>query len=91
MVYVAGDTFSYAQLAEMVEAHLGRKVERVLWDLEKLRSEVQAHPDDGMRKYRLAFARDTGVAWDKDRTFNAIHGIEAIDVPSWLDRRELAA
>lgn len=89
-VYVAGDTFSYAQLAEMVEAHLGRNVERVLWDLGKLRSEVEAHPDDGMRKYRLAFARATGVAWDKGRTFNAAHGIEAIDVPSWLERRELA-
>jgi hypothetical protein len=37
------------------------------------------------------FARDTGVAWDKDRTFNATHGIAVIDVPAWLDRRELAA
>lgn len=90
VVYVAGDTFSYAQLARMVEAHLGRDVERVLWDFERLRSEVAMHPEDGMRKYRLAFARDSGVAWDKERTFNATHGIEVTDVPAWLNRRGLA-
>ena len=86
IVYVAGDTFSYSQLAEMVEGHLGRNVERVLWAMDWLRSEVAAHPDDGMRKYRLAFARDTGVAWDKDRTFNAAEGIEVVDVPAWLNQ-----
>ena len=90
VVYVAGDTFSYAQLADMLEGHLGRNVERVLWDMDRLRSEVAVHPDDGMRKYHLAFARDTGVAWDKDRTFNATQGIKVIDVPAWLDRREVA-
>jgi hypothetical protein len=86
VVYVAGDTFTYAALADMVEDHLGREVERVLWDMEWLRSEVATHPDDGMRKYRLAFARDTGVAWDKERTFNAVQGIEVTDVPGWLAR-----
>lgn len=91
VVYVAGDTFSYTQLADMVERHLGRDVERVLWDMDRLRSEVAAHPDDGMRKYRLAFARDTGVAWDKDRTFNATQCMEVIDVPAWLDGRDFAA
>ena len=90
VVYVAGDTFSYARLADMVEDHLVREVERVLWDMDRLRSEVAAHPDDGMRKYHLAFARETGVAWDKDRTFNAAQGIDVIDVPAWLDRRKAA-
>lgn len=90
VVYVAGDTFSYAQLADMVEGHLGRDAERVLWDMDRLRSEVASHPDDGMRKYRLAFARDTGVAWNKEQTFNAAQGIEVVDVPAWLDQRKAA-
>jgi hypothetical protein len=84
LVYVAGDSFSYAQLADMVEQHLGRRVERILWTPDMLRAEVAAHPDDGMRKYHLAFARDTGVAWDKQGTFNAEHGIPVTDVPAWL-------
>jgi nucleoside-diphosphate-sugar epimerase len=90
VVYVAGDTFSYAQLADVVERHLGRDVERVLWDMDRLRSEVAAHPGDGMRKYHLAFARDTGVAWDKAQTFNAGNGIGVTDVPAWLAEREAA-
>ena len=90
VVYVAGDTFSYTQLADMVDGHLGRMAERVLWNMDRLRSEVASHPDDGMRKYRLAFARDTGVAWDKAQTFNAIQGIAVIDVTTWLAQREAA-
>lgn len=88
VVYVAGDTFSYAQLADKVEGHLGRDAERVLWDMDRLRSEVVSHPDDGMRKYRLAFARDTGVAWDKKQTFNAAQGIDVTDVARWLEQRK---
>lgn len=88
VVYVAGDTFSYAQLADMVEGHLGRDAERVLWDMDRLRSEVASHPDDGMRKYRLAFARDMGVAWNKEQTFNAVQRIKVVDVPAWLDQRK---
>ena len=88
VVYVAGDTFSYAQLADMVEWHLDRDAERVLWDMDRLRSEVAAHPDDGMRKYRLAFARGTGVAWDKEQTFNAAQGIDVTDVTGWLEKRK---
>ncbi|WP_184091212.1 aromatic alcohol reductase [Sphingomonas xinjiangensis] len=88
VVYVAGDTFSYRQLADMVEHHLGRSVERVLWDMDTLRSEVAAHPEDGMRKYHLAFARETGVAWEKECTFNVAQGIPVTDVPAWLAQRK---
>ena len=87
-VYVAGDTFSFAQLADMVEHYLGRDVDRILWDMDRLRSEVAAHPGDAMRKYHLAFARDTGVAWDKVRSFNAEQGIAVTDVPTWLAQRD---
>ncbi len=79
---MAGDTFSYSQLADMVERHLGREVDRVLWNMDRLRTGVSAHPGDGMRKYHLAFARDTGLAWDKEQTFNAVHSIEVVDGPA---------
>ncbi|KAK6430895.1 hypothetical protein LTR95_012949 [Oleoguttula sp. CCFEE 5521] len=84
VVYIAGDTFTYAHLADIEDGHLGRKVERTLWDTEHLRSKVAANPDDGMRKYHLAFARDSGVAWDEASTFNAQQGIAVTDVPTWL-------
>lgn len=87
VVFVAGDTVSYARLADMVEHHLDRPVQRILWDMDRLRSEVAQHPDDILRKYHLAFARDSGVAWDKDHTFNAANGIAVTDVAAWLRRR----
>ena len=88
VVYVAGDTFSYAELADMVDHHLGRSADRILWSMDTLRSEAAAHPKDGMRKYHLAFARDTGVAWDKTTTFNAEQQISVTDVPNWLTQRK---
>lgn len=86
VVFVAGDTLSYAALADTVESQLGRPVQRILWTIETLRSEAAAHPDDVMRRYHLAFARETGVAWDKKRTFNVTQGIPVTDVPTWLGK-----
>lgn len=88
VVFVAGDTLSYTQLADIVERCLDRPVERILWDMDTLRSEVASHPDDGMRKYHLAFARDDGVAWDKEQTFNFERGIRTTDVATWLTKRD---
>ena len=84
VVFVAGDTISYWELADTVDRVLSRTVDRVLWSVPHLRSELAAHPDDGTSKYHLAFARDDGVAWPKEHTFNAKHGIAVIDVPTWL-------
>jgi hypothetical protein len=85
VVYVAGDTFSYTRLAKVVEHHLGRGVEWTSWDMERLRSEVAVHPEDGMRKYRLSFARSMSIARDKERTFNTTQGLEMSDVPAWRE------
>ncbi len=84
VVFVAGDTVSYAQLADTVDQVLFRKVERILWSVPELKSDLAQHPKDGTRKYRLSFARDNGVAWPKERTFNAKHGMAVTDVATWL-------
>ncbi|WP_394824489.1 aromatic alcohol reductase [Pendulispora albinea] len=84
IVFVAGDTFSYRELADTVDHVLGRKVQRILRSLPELQADAAAHPDDTMRKYRLAFARPDGVAWPKDRTFNAAQGMAMVDVATWL-------
>jgi hypothetical protein len=86
IVHIAGDTLSYAQLADRVEAFLGRRVTRSLWSVDSLREQAEAHSGDTMRKYHLAFARATGVAWAKERTFNVAEGIAMTDVPTWLAR-----
>lgn len=84
VVYVAGDTITYAALADAIDRVLGRKVVRVERTVEDLQRDLAGQPGDEMRKYRLAFARRTGVAWEMGRTFNAMKGLHVTDVPSWI-------
>ncbi len=86
IVYVAGDTLSYSDVADAVDQVLGRTVERIGWTVADLKSDLAAHPTDNLCRYRLAFARNTGVAWNMDRTFNAKHGIPVTDARSWISQ-----
>lgn len=86
VVYVAGDTLTYSDLADTVDRVLGTTLDRVLLTMDELRAEVARRPDDVMAKYRLAFARPHGVAWPKGDTFNARLGLATVDVATWLRR-----
>ncbi|WP_397473036.1 aromatic alcohol reductase [Pusillimonas sp.] len=84
VVYVAGDTISYGELAEVVERVTGQAFEKTLWSLDKLRADLAQTPDDVMTRYRAAFALGDGMWWDKATTFNAKHRIETVDVARYL-------
>lgn len=86
VVFLSGDTFTYAELADTVERVLGRPIERVLLSERELKAEVDAHRDDTMRKYRLGFARNDGVAWPETGTFNHHMRLAMVDLPTWLRR-----
>ncbi|KAF2003648.1 NAD(P)-binding protein [Amniculicola lignicola CBS 123094] len=79
VLYVAGDTVSYGELANVIEKQSGKKVKREAWTAEHLRSELDSDPGDGLKKYRVAFAGD-GVWWDTKTTVNAKLGMEMVDV-----------
>jgi hypothetical protein len=89
VVYVAGDTISYGQLAEVVERVTGETFEKAVWSVDKLRADLAAAPDDVMARYRAAFALGDGMWWDKSGTFNARNGYETIDVEHYLRSRLL--
>jgi NAD(P)-dependent dehydrogenase (short-subunit alcohol dehydrogenase family) len=89
IVFVAGDTLTYRQLADTVDKVLGRTVTRVEWSTAKLMSDLHATPENPMAKYRAVFAQGRGVAWDKNITFNAQKNIELITVEQWV-REHLA-
>ena len=57
IVYVAGDTLSYSDVADAVDQVLGRTVERIGRTVADLKSDLAAHPTDNLCRYRLAFAR----------------------------------
>lgn len=90
IVYVAGDTISYGQLATALETVLDRPFELRVWSEPTLMAELAADPDDMTRKYRAVFAQGRGVAWDKANTYNERHGISTTTVSEWI-RAHLAA
>lgn len=85
IVFLAGDTVSYGDVADKLEAALGRPFSRSEWTVHFLMDELGKDPQNMMRKYRAAFAIGRGVAWSRDGTFNQKHGIPVTDVASWID------
>ncbi|MCU1793802.1 aromatic alcohol reductase [Pectobacterium polaris] len=84
VVYVAGDTISYGQLADVVERVTGKTFKKTVWTLDKLRADLKTAPDDVMARYRAAFALGEGMWWDKSGTFNERNGYETVDVEHFL-------
>ncbi len=89
VVFIAGDTLTYGQLADTVERVLKRKVERMEWTVPALMADLAAAPDDSIRKYRAVFAEGKGVAWAKSDTYNAKRKIETINVAQWIEHNLL--
>jgi hypothetical protein len=83
IVYTAGDTVTYAQLADIVDSVLGRQVRRVEWSVSELQNELAKDPDDSLKKYRVVFAQGKGVSWDINKTFNAQRGIRVVSAEQW--------
>lgn len=76
VVYTAGETVSYRQLAQVVEDISIHNVTRDEWTVEKLKADLTKDPEDGMKKYRIVFAEGRGVAWDEGTTFNRQRGMK---------------
>lgn len=85
IVYLAGDTVTYGEVAEKLQAALGRPFSRSEWSEQYLLDELAQDPENMMRKYRAAFAQGRGVAWDKSGTFNQHRAIPVTDVASWIN------
>lgn len=86
VVYVAGDTVSYGQLADVVESVLGRKMKKTEWTVETLEEEQKSDPNNPIRKYRVVFARGKGVAWDIAKTYNAKRNMKVVTLKEWASK-----
>ncbi|MEV5021615.1 aromatic alcohol reductase [Sphingobium sp. LMA1-1-1.1] len=84
IVFLAGDTVTYGEVADKLEAALGRPFSRSEWTVPFLMEELARDPQNMMRKYRAAFAQGRGVAWDKAGTFNQRNAIPVTDVAAWI-------
>jgi len=83
IVYLAGDTVTYGQVASMLERVLGRSFQRKVWTVPYLMQELEQDPTHHIKKYRAVFAQGKGVAWPKAGTFNEQQSIQVTTAEQW--------
>ncbi|KIZ50269.1 2'-hydroxyisoflavone reductase [Pseudomonas oryzihabitans] len=86
IVYLAGDTMAYGELAGLLERVLQRPFSTQVWTLPQLLDELEKEPDEQLKhiwKYRAVFAQGRGVAWPMETTFNARHGFPVTSAEQW--------
>jgi len=86
ILYLAGDTVTYGELADTLAAVLERPFKRTEWSVPFLLEQLAGDPDNMTAKYRAVFAQGRGVAWDKNQTFNARRGIPVTNVRDWIEQ-----
>ncbi|KAK0642076.1 isoflavone reductase family protein [Cercophora newfieldiana] len=84
VVFVAGDTVTYGEVADVLERVIGGEWEKSVLDMEGVRRELERAPEDGMTKYRGVFAAGRGTAWDVDRTWNHARGMKLVGLEEYL-------
>ncbi|KIO78707.1 hypothetical protein TH53_02155 [Pedobacter lusitanus] len=83
VIFVAGETLSFEEIANKVESLFDDKFERILWDIPHLQKKIQDNPDDVFSRYHLVFT-NPGVAWPMSETFNHKKNIPAADIAQWI-------
>ena len=83
VVYTAGDTITYRQLADVLEGVVGQKFQREESSIARLAEALAQAPHDVMSKYKVVFAEGKGVAWEKKQTFNVQRGLNVTSVEQW--------
>ncbi|KAI0202248.1 hypothetical protein F4808DRAFT_449911 [Astrocystis sublimbata] len=90
IVFVAGDTVSYGDVADLVQKRFGGQWRRELWDMRTLKQRLDENPDDHWAKYQNIFGEGRGVAWDMADTVNVQRGLEMQTVERYLqDMKDL--
>jgi hypothetical protein len=84
IVYLAGDTVTYGEVADKLQTVLGRPFTKSEWTVPQLKSELAQDPDNHIKKYRAVFAEGKGVAWPKRDSFNERNGLTVKTAEEWI-------
>lgn len=82
VVYVAGDTVTYGELASIIARASEKEVEKEAWSIRYLEEELRKDPENGIKKYRLVFARN-GVWWNRKGTVNEVLEMKMMSVEEY--------
>lgn len=83
IVYIAGDTITYGDLADIAESLSGQKYERTLSDIAEITADLKSDPTNFVKKYRSIFGAGKGVSWPMEDTFNGRRGIWTTSAKQW--------
>jgi hypothetical protein len=83
VLHIASDTLTFDRLAELLEKR-GWEVTRKLASVAELQAKLEAEPDDVGLRYQLVWARNRGVAWEVESSWNGRRGIPMEDLETWL-------
>lgn len=89
IIYTAGRTIEYGLPADIVDRVSNKSVQRELWTVDHLKTQLHQDFENGLKKYRVVFAEGLGVSWPAESTFTSKNGMKLVDVETWL-RRDMA-
>jgi hypothetical protein len=55
IVFIAGETISYGELADVVDQAIGRNARREVWDVDQLKKDLKADPKDTVKKVSSSY------------------------------------
>lgn len=85
VVYTAGSDVSFDGLADALERR-GWKVQREVVTVSELEKARKDRPDDLGPRYQLIWARNIGVSWKMEETYNSRHNLDMEDIDRWIER-----
>ncbi|KAB8071388.1 hypothetical protein BDV29DRAFT_18625 [Aspergillus leporis] len=85
-IYIAGDTVSYVQLAQVVEEFTGKTFRKSVRTVEAAKADLTKEPDNSLYKYQVVFGECLGVAWELATTWNYQIGLPALSVKEYVKR-----
>lgn len=84
VVYIGGDTITYGQVANVLDAAYGIQFKRELLDVPTLRKRLADDPNNIWLKYKNVFADGVGVAWDQEKTLNRQRNIPLMGLEAYV-------
>lgn len=83
VLFIGGDTISYAELAALVERIVQKPFHRSLLTVEDARNALARDPGNALLKYQIVFGQGRGVWWDLEGTWNWQRGMRAMTAAEW--------
>lgn len=85
VLFIGGDTISYAELASLVERIAQKPFHKSLLTVEDAQNALARDSENALLKYQIVFGQGRGVSWELEGTWNWQRGIRAMTAAEWAE------